>query len=457
MAQDEMLRLERIVHDLMPIAEAFIMVGCLCWLVKPFMGKREGVICGGAAYFLTIRLLYITGLSRDAYVIFGTGILVMLLVICWMDKRNYRQKIFLAVTFFALTWFAGAMADILYDNLYDFTLRTDYMQKHPELSSVLYLVMCVCELFLELAFTAVGIWQVLKVYANKSAEMEIKELIMLILPSVMGLMGYEIMRYYRVFYALEIGTMEKAYDGLTVLFCGASMITVIVVIVLYQNIKAGQEENLQTRLLATQIDSIRQHVEQVESLYRNIRSVRHDMTNHILVLERLYEGNQTEEAKAYSEDLKAELAQMTGEIKSGNPVTDVILQELKKEAEKKGISFCSEFYYPADSNINAFDISVILNNALQNAVENTAMGGHISIVSYRRNNAYMIEISNSFTGNLQWDAGNGLLVTSKENAEGHGYGLSNIRRMARKYSGDIDITSKDGEFCLCVMLMSSKR
>lgn len=38
---------------------------------------------------------------------------------------------------------------------------------------------------------------------------------------------------------------------------------------------------------------------------------------------------------------------------------------------KKGIHFQLEFYYPEDSCINAFDISVILNNALQNALENT--------------------------------------------------------------------------------------
>ena len=49
----------------------------------------------------------------------------------------------------------------------------------------------------------------------------------------------------------------------------------------------------------------------------------------------------------------------------------------------------------------------------------------------------MIEISNSFTGNLQWDEERELPVTSKENTEGHGYGLSNIRMVARKYSGDI--------------------
>ncbi len=98
---------------------------------------------------------------------------------------------------------------------------------------------------------------------------------------------------------------------------------------------------------------------------------------------------------------------------------------------------------------------MILNNALQNAIENVEKEKmkQISILSYRRKNAYIIEICNSFTGSLQWDAESGLPVTAKEKPEGHGYGLSNIRRMAGKYAGDIDITLKNGKFCLCIMLM----
>ena len=165
----------------------------------------------------------------------------------------------------------------------------------------------------------------------------------------------------------------------------------------------------------------------------------------------------------YGEELKSALSRISGEIKSGNPVTDVILQELKNEAEKRKIRFQSDFYYPTGTNINAFDVSVILNNALQNAMENArhvplenAGKGevpYISILSYHRNNAYMIEISNSFTGNLQWDEERELPVTSKEKTEGHGYGLSNIRMVARKYSGDIAIDLKNDEFRLSIMLM----
>jgi len=230
---------------------------------------------------------------------------------------------------------------------------------------------------------------------------------------------------------------------------------IVILIMLYQSIKAAQEEKLANHLLSTQIDSLKRHIEQVENLYQDIRSMKHDMTNHVLTLERIYAGNETKEAKDYVRNLKAALIETVGEVKSGNPVTDVILREWKTEAEKKKIHFQCNFHYPTGSNINAFDVSVILNNALQNAVENVGGSGtlHISILSYRKNNAYMIEIHNSFTGNLQWNTESGLPVTSKGNTDSHGYGLNNIRRIAVKYFGDIDFAVKNEEFILSIMLM----
>lgn len=466
-----------VIHDMFPVVEVLIRAYCFSRLIKPFMlsgimpngmcvaegidvsaaKKKNGAFLAGVVYFWTMLFLYCIPGILDDFTAYGIGSLSMFFFICRTDRRNYRQKAFLAAVFFSLNWLSSAMAEILYDNLYTFAENTDYMRSHPEESmwTALYAGVCIFYLMLEFVFTAVGIRQILKVYRNKREDMEKKELLMLVLPSLMGVMAYRIIQSHRNVYILEGGEYRDDYDILIMLFYAATVISIVVSIVLYQMIREKREENRQAELLAVQLDSIRQHIKQVESLYQNIRSIRHDMTNHILTLERLYEGNKEEEAKAYGKDLKTELAQMTGGIESGNPVTDVILQEFKKEAEKRGISFRSEFHYPADSNINVFDISVILNNALQNAVENTGKEKekHISIESCRRNNAYIIEICNSFTGNLQWDAESGLPVTSEEKKDGHGYGLSNIRRVAGKYAGDIDIALKNEEFCLCIMLM----
>ena len=229
--------------------------------------------------------------------------------------------------------------------------------------------------------------------------------------------------------------------------------------ILYQKMKSSQEEQLRAELLAAQIGGIQNHIFQVEALYQDIRSMKHDMANHILTLERLYAREQIEEARAYASSLKAGLAETAGKITSGNPVTDVVLQEWKQEAEKRNIPFHTTFYFPEGCGINAFDVSVILHNALQNAVENTMRRkeAYISIRSYRKSNAYMIEIRNYFTGSLQWDPESGLLCTSKKAQDRHGYGLANIRKVAQKYSGDIEVSQGDKEFCLCVMMIASSR
>lgn len=453
MTNDEldMMRLSYLV----PIVEALIGGYCFFLLAKSFMQSKKRAVSVGAIYFLSMRVLYIIPMHFINFAAYGFGVFAAFVVMCLLERRNYGQKAFITVVFFSLHWFAYAMTDILRDKTYDAILKTNYMVVHQNQWFAVYAVMCLFWLALYFVFMAVSIRCISKKCAYKYIDLSARELLILIAPSIMGVLGFESMWYYRTSYIAENGKFSDIYDVLAIFYCVAAVTVIVVVIVLYQGIKAQQKEKVQNGLLAAQIDSIKQHMEQVENLYQNTRSIRHDMTNHILTLERLYAGNKVEEAKSYTIELKAALAEMTGNINSGNPVTDVILQEMQISATKRKIRFEMDFHYPIDSGVNAFDVSVILNNALRNALENSEKSKepHIFVRSYRRKNAYMIEVCNSFTGNLQWDAENELPITSKEKLDGHGYGLANIRKVARKYSGDIDIVLKNGEFWLSIMLM----
>lgn len=445
-------------QDAVIYAEIVVRGCCFGYFARHFLRKKKTALYASMLYCFIMSVLYIMPLHIKAGTAYITGIAAVFIFICCKERQNYNQKLFIVEVFYTLNWFAAAMAEILYDNLYSFILDTNYMAGHTGYEVLLYVSVCIFYIVMEFLFTMAGSWCIIKIYKNKYADMSKKELFMLAMPSFMGITGYYIIYYYRIFSITEAGKALDIYDALAILYCLASVITIIVVVVLYHDIKTKQEENLQAGLLAAQADNIRKHIKQVESLYQNIRSTRHDMANHILILEKLYTGNKTDEAAAYSKKLKENLASMSGGIKSGNPVTDVILQEFKEEAEKMGIGFCTEFYYPEGAGIDVFDISIILNNALQNAIENTEKDstGFISVISYRRNNAYMIEVKNSFKGVLEWNVENGLPFTSKGNKECHGYGLPNIRRVAGKYYGGIDILPGDGEFCLCIMLMAEQ-
>ncbi len=107
---------------------------------------RNGICPGdGGIYVLFLRL---EGLSLRRMM----GALAVFLVMCRTDRRNYGQKAFLVQTFFSLHRFAGAVAEMVYDNLYYFIGNTDYMAAHPDLSFALYVGVCGIYLAAELLF-----------------------------------------------------------------------------------------------------------------------------------------------------------------------------------------------------------------------------------------------------------------------------------------------------------------
>lgn len=439
------------------IAYTSMMGYILYYFAKPFILKKDKAFIVGAAYVFTMCLVEVVPVMLSNFVAYSIGILSAFFVMCCIDCRNYRQKMYISITFFSLRWLAAYFADTITVKLYDQMVITPYLAGHLVRQLVATIGTDILKLAIIFSVLKFSIGRILKAYTSKRQNMTTKELLMLAVPSVTGMTGYGIMQYYQAY--IEISVQEAVsgiYYVLALLHYGISIVTIVVVAVLFQNIKEKQEDKLQNEMISAQIDNMKRHIGQVENLYQDMRGMKHDMTNHILTLERLYTANESGQAKEYARELTTALTNVAvGEIKSGNPITDTILQEWKTEAEKRKIFLESEFHFPTNSNINVFDISVILNNALQNAVENTVGGeaAHISVLSYCRNNAYMIEISNSFAGNLQWDTECGLPITSKGETDSHGYGLSNIRKVAQKYFGDMDIVLQDEKFLLSVMLM----
>lgn len=440
-----------IMSHLAAIAEMAVTGFFYAGLTKPFLQNKRGVYCTSAVYFGVMLVFYIFAVRMDYYLINGIAFSAGFGVLCWIDRQNYAQKVFLTVTFFSLHWFVFEMAEILYDNIYRYAEQTKFMAAHLDLWLALYVSMLCIHLAAKSVLTAISNICIIKAYTYKQAKMSKRELLMLCVPSVTGMAGFEILRYYRDFYIRAAGKSIESYEVLALLYYAVSVAAVVVVVMLYQSIWANQREKLQNELLAAQMGSIQQHIRQVEYLYQDIRSMKHDMANHLLTLERLYAGNKAAEAKAYSAELSAAFSEAAGELRTGNPVTDVILQEQKNEAQNRNLEFHSAFQYPSGTTVNAFDVSIILNNALQNAVEYAVQ--YVVIRAYRKNNAYIIEVKNDFAASLKWDTESGLPATSKQREDGHGYGLSNIRRVAGKYAGDLDITINQDEFCLTVLLM----
>ncbi len=423
---------------------------CFC---IPFVKQKKTAYAAGAAYFVTLAVLYyIPAMVFGNVVVYGLGALVGLLVLCVFEHKRILQKIFLCMTFFSVRWLVMAIGNCLYIWMNKMSMGMPGYYGNYALQFRMHVIMLAVDDLVDAALLFTAAWVVKKAYKYRDREIRKNEFMLLMLPSMSGLVGYAMLKFYDANYKADTGyamsEISAQFNLMCLCYYAISLGTIIVMIVLYQSIQEKQEEARQKELLYAQIEGMKHHIGKVERLYMEIRGLRHDMGNHITTLEALYETGERAAAGAYMETLKQTLCASDNEIKSGNPVTDAILSERRHEALEKGIVFVCDFRYPDSEKVNAFDISVILNNALDNAIREVerSAGAHkeIRVHSYARNEIYLLEIENSFDGEGDIQA---------ETDEGHGYGLSNIKRVSQKYCGDMTIERVDGMFKLSVMLV----
>lgn len=306
-----------------------------------------------------------------------------------------------------------------------------------------------------------------KKYIRKEYQLQMKESVFLILPSAAAICISIALRMMII--TVENGSTELIYDAVpetlfwVPVICILLLGTVIANVTLFQNVVHYHEENRKTIFLENQIQHMHKEVKEIQDIYADMRGLRHDLRNHIDNIKQYitkYENCNKTELDGYVENMLDTVERLEFGYQTGNPITDLILHQKQQEAERKKISFSIDFCYPSNFEIDAYDIGIILNNALENAVEaceSVQTERYIKLCSYMKGNLFFIEVENCFSRDIVINKEGGLPETSKQNSMFHGIGLTNIQRCARKYNGDIDIVieSRNREyktFNLIVML-----
>lgn len=437
----------------------YILEGWLFYrLVKPFMKNKPHYV--GICYSVVMLLFFC--IPQPITYPNLQGAVAAWIAMCLLEKRNHKQKAVLATLMYLFRWVVHGIALVLRDIMFEVFINAPYMLSRPVWQVIVYAMVELVYYSIALSVMFLVIKLIHKVYVNKKEDISGKELLLLFATLLSVMTGYFTFNYFSNVYVMDmqvyIWEMHPGYTVLRVIYQVFSFAAIVIALVVYQKLKDKQREERENIILAEQLEATRQHIREVEKLYKDIRAIKHDMGNHITVLENLFAKKETGEFEKYLTGLKEVYSEKTEEIKTGNPVTDVILVQKHKEAKEKGIDFSCNFVYPAEADINAFDISVILNNAIENAFEGTAdcEKPQVFVTAYRKKNAYMLEIVNSISKQIEIDQETGLPETTKKDAHNHGFGLANIRKVAQKYYGEIDINQEENKFRLTVMLMTER-
>ncbi|SOY27666.1 sensory histidine kinase DcuS [Acetatifactor muris] len=238
-------------------------------------------------------------------------------------------------------------------------------------------------------------------------------------------------------------------------------------IVFCQQIIRLQNERRCSSVTEQQLSAMQRRVEDIEQLYDGIRRMKHEMKNHLTNIRGLAQNGCYEDMENYISRIDESMNLFELTIHTGNPVTDIILNDRQKAAVRQGISFQSDFTCPAFGACNVYDVGIIVSNLLQNALEACAKitdgPKYIRLSGRQKNRFYVIHVSNSFEGKISFDRYTGLPLTTKGKSRSekelflHGIGLSNVRREAEKYGGSMDIQVKNKEFHVTVLLQQSRK
>ena len=180
-----------------------------------------------------------------------------------------------------------------------------------------------------------------------------------------------------------------------------------------------------------------------------VRSVYHDMKNHLLVLQRQINSPETAEMV---EKLQSQVAMYGDYEHTGNDILDIILKEKSETAREKHIALSVTADLNGVDFIEPLDVSTIFGNGLDNAIEASEKLPEeqraILVKAGRVQNFFSVLIENSCLQNREYTKQR----TTKNDDFLHGFGISNMRKAAEKYDGQLTIKCENEKFTLKILI-----
>lgn len=252
------------------------------------------------------------------------------------------------------------------------------------------------------------------------------------------------------YYAVTLTRDSNYTEGIAnfLLVLSAVLVVGCIAFIVYKYFSVSQKQKDVQMLLDSQL----LHNEEILKSNNDIRRFRHDYINNVFALSILIDQNKIEEAKEYLAKMN-NIPALTGvSFATGNHLADAIISSKAGIAQEKGIRIECEGTIPSQG-ISNNDICTILANALDNAICATPENSNspITIISFEQSNGVIIKISNPVDKFVEIK--NNRIKTSKKDKSNHGFGIENIKAVAKEYNGFVNLTCDNDLFIIEIGLM----
>lgn len=202
-----------------------------------------------------------------------------------------------------------------------------------------------------------------------------------------------------------------------------------------------------------QRELIETHFQEVDNMYRQIRGWRHDYRNHIQTMKAYAAEENWDAIKDYLNLLDKDLNTVDTVIKTGNAMTDAILNSKINLAHSKDIEVKVDAHIPYELKIAELDLCVIIGNLFDNAIEASLELPKeqrlIRVYMDMKGTQLYISFTNFCAGKKKVKV-NGRFLTTK--GENRGLGLIRIDEIIERQGGYLSRNSEDGAFTTEILL-----
>ncbi|MCD8049232.1 MAG: GHKL domain-containing protein [Clostridia bacterium] len=169
--------------------------------------------------------------------------------------------------------------------------------------------------------------------------------------------------------------------------------------------------------------------------YEQMRAFRHDIKEHLGVLNSLIDEN-SQEAKEYIRDICETEGSIPFSKFSNNKILNILLSKKKNECKLKGIDFYIDPIRADLSFLQDMDVVTVFSNLINNTLDSCEKSVEKKIflnISTTNECFTVIKIENSC--DIKPIVINAKLKTTKADESMHGIGMNNIRKALKKYNG----------------------
>ena len=188
-----------------------------------------------------------------------------------------------------------------------------------------------------------------------------------------------------------------------------------------------------------------------------IMRIRHDHKHFLMgALSELKDGN----TEALMQSLTEQLELVTNDGADrlcGISSVDAVISQKTDEAREKGILLQFTHKNVKDISFSGIDLAILLGNAIDNAIEAVE---NLSEKAQRKVEVFLIYrepmLLMTVTNPVAEDLDTENLKTTKADKKLHGFGISTMENIAKKYNGDVSMSCEDRIFKAVISLYENK-